>query len=123
MKRVGLTGHGGQRLLDNGLDKGTFFAPTVLSEVNDQMLIYREETFGPVAAIVPYETNDDVIAMANDTNYGLAAYVYTRSISRAWQAMEKLRFDLYYIKNMSFLFDMNILLRTVGVILFGKGAR
>ena len=42
------------------------------------MLIYREETFGPVAAVVPFDDEDDVIAMANDTDYGLAAYIYTK---------------------------------------------
>lgn len=66
---------GGERLTADGLDKGWFYAPTVLNNVTPEMLIYREETFGPVAAIVPFDNEDEVLAMANDTNYGLAAYV------------------------------------------------
>ena len=74
---------GGKRLTDGPLEKGYFYAPTVLSHVTKEMLIYREETFGPVAPIIAYDPEDDVIEMANDTTYGLAAYVYTKSISRA----------------------------------------
>ena len=92
---------GGARLLDNGLDKGYFFAPTVLSEVKPEMLIYREETFGPVAAIVPYDDEDDVIAMANDTNYGLAAYVYTTELARAMRLFEALNFGIVGINDIN----------------------
>jgi len=92
---------GGQRLLDDGLDKGTFFAPTVLSDITDSMLIYREETFGPVAAIVPYDDDDDVIAMANDTNYGLAAYVYTNELARAMRMFEALKFGIIGVNDIN----------------------
>ena len=92
---------GGQRLQDDGLDKGTFFAPTVLSEITPQMLIYREETFGPVAAIVPYDDDDDVIAMANDTHYGLAAYVYTNDLKRAMRLFEALQFGIVGINDIN----------------------
>lgn len=92
---------GGHRLVDDGLDKGTFFAPTVLSEVTEQMLIYREETFGPVAAIVPYDDDDDVVAMANDTQYGLAAYVYTNQMSRAMRLFESLNFGIVGINDIN----------------------
>lgn len=92
---------GGARLLDEGLDKGSFFAPTVLCDIKPDMLIYREETFGPVAAIVPYDDDDDVIAMANDTSYGLAAYVYTTQLSRAMRLFEALDFGIIGINDIN----------------------
>lgn len=92
---------GGHRLMDNGLDRGTFYSPTVLSGVTPDMLIYREETFGPVAAVVPYGDDDDVIAMANDTHYGLAAYVYTNRTSTAMRAFEALRFGIIGINDIN----------------------
>ena len=69
---------GGERLIENGLDRGCFFAPTVLTGVRPDMKIYQEETFGPVAAVIPFETEEEVLEMANDTHYGLASYVYTK---------------------------------------------
>ena len=93
--------HGGTRLTADGLDKGSYFAPTVLSDVNSEMLIYREETFGPVAAIVPYDDDDDVIQMANDTNYGLAAYVYTTQLARAMRLFESLNFGIVGINDIN----------------------
>ncbi len=57
---------------------GRYFAPTVLADVTSEMAIYREETFGPVAAVIPFHTEQDVLRMANDSGYGLAAYVYAR---------------------------------------------
>jgi len=92
---------GGHRLTDNGLDKGHFYAPTVLTNISPLMQIYREETFGPVAAVIPFSDSDDVYAMANDTNYGLAAYVYTQSLSSAFEAMEKLRFGIIGINDIN----------------------
>ena len=92
---------GGQRMMDNGLDAGTFYAPTVLSNVAPDMLIYREETFGPVAAVIPYDDADDVIAMANDTHYGLAAYMYTNNIARAMRTLEALNFGIVGINDIN----------------------
>jgi succinate-semialdehyde dehydrogenase/glutarate-semialdehyde dehydrogenase len=92
---------GGHRLMDDGLDRGTFFAPTVLTGVTPAMRIYREETFGPVAPIIPYDDGDDLLAMANDTHYGLAAYVYTRDISRAFRMFEGLRFGIVGINDIN----------------------
>jgi succinate-semialdehyde dehydrogenase/glutarate-semialdehyde dehydrogenase len=92
---------GGNRLTDNGLDKGFFYAPTILSGVTPEMRIYREETFGPVAAIIPFEDEDKVIEMANDTNFGLASYVYTRDISRGMRMFEKLRFGIVGINDIN----------------------
>ncbi|NNL65571.1 MAG: aldehyde dehydrogenase family protein, partial [Myxococcales bacterium] len=69
--------------------------------ISGEMLIYREETFGPVAAIVPYDDDDDVIAMANDTNYGLAAYVYTNELARAMRLFEALNFGIIGINDIN----------------------
>ncbi|HLK76792.1 MAG TPA: NAD-dependent succinate-semialdehyde dehydrogenase, partial [Streptosporangiaceae bacterium] len=69
---------GGERLTGEAYDAGTFFAPTVLTGVTPDMLIYREETFGPIAPVIVFDDEDEVIKMANDTDYGLAAYLYTK---------------------------------------------
>lgn len=71
---------GGRRLTDEGLDRGFFYAPTILNGISTDMSIYREETFGPVAPIIAYSSEDDLLAMANDTHYGLASYVYTHDL-------------------------------------------
>lgn len=92
---------GGKRLTDNGLDKGFFYAPTVLAGVTPDMRIYREETFGPVAPLISFDTEDEVIAMANDTHYGLAAYVYTNALGRAVRMMEALRFGIVGINDIN----------------------
>ena len=69
---------------------GNFFEPTILTGVTTQMLVAREETFGPVAALFKFSTEDEVIAMANGTQFGLASYIYTRDLSRAWRMAEAL---------------------------------
>ncbi|MCP5026917.1 MAG: NAD-dependent succinate-semialdehyde dehydrogenase [Actinomycetia bacterium] len=92
---------GGHRLTEGPLANGHFFAPTVLTEVTPEMTIYREETFGPVAPVIVYDDVDQVIDMANDTNYGLAAYVYSRDISTAMRAFEDLRFGIIGINDVN----------------------
>jgi succinate-semialdehyde dehydrogenase/glutarate-semialdehyde dehydrogenase len=67
---------------------GRFFTPTVLTGVTREMLVAREETFGPVAPLFRFETEADVIAMANDTPFGLAAYFYARDVGRVWRIAE-----------------------------------
>ena len=92
---------GGEALQSEELRKGHFYAPTILSKVTSAMQIYREETFGPVAALIAFSDTDDIFAMANDTHYGLAAYVYTQSLNTAFEAMEKLRFGIIGINDIN----------------------
>ncbi len=73
---------------------GSFFQPTVLTEVNTQMKVTREETFGPVAPLFRFSTDEQAIEMANDTVYGLAAYFYSRDIGRIWRAAEALEYGI-----------------------------
>lgn len=73
---------------------GTFFQPTVLVDVTPGMAVAREETFGPVAPLFRFETEADAIRMANDTEFGLAAYVYTRDLSRSWRVSEALEYGI-----------------------------
>ena len=69
---------------------GTFFEPTVLTDCTTAMLVAHEETFGPVASIFPFETEAEAITLANDTEFGLAGYFYTRDLGRAWRVAEAL---------------------------------
>lgn len=92
---------GGSRLDEGELANGHFYAPTVLSGVTSDMVIYREETFGPVAPIITYDDPDEVIKLANDTNYGLAAYVYTNDLSTALRTVEGLRFGIIGVNDVN----------------------
>ena len=69
---------------------GRFFEPTVIVDVTPSMMVAREETFGPVAPLFQFKTEDEAIAMANDTEFGLAAYFYGRDIGRVWRVAEAL---------------------------------
>jgi len=73
---------------------GTFYEPTVLAGVKKGMLITQEETFGPVAAVIPFKTEAEVIAAANDSEFGLASYFYSRDIGRIWRVAEALEFGM-----------------------------
>jgi succinate-semialdehyde dehydrogenase/glutarate-semialdehyde dehydrogenase len=68
----------------------TFFEPTVLADVTPKMKVAREETFGPVAPLFRFQTDEQAIEMANDTEFGLASYFYSRDIGRIWRAAEDL---------------------------------
>ncbi len=69
---------------------GTYFQPTVLTEMTAAMRVSREETFGPLAPVFRFETEDQAIALANDTEFGLAGYFYARDLSRVWRVAERL---------------------------------
>jgi succinate-semialdehyde dehydrogenase/glutarate-semialdehyde dehydrogenase len=73
---------------------GTFFQPTILCDVTSQMLVAREETFGPVAPIFRFETDNEAVQMANDTEFGLASYFYTRDMGRVWRVAEALEYGM-----------------------------
>jgi succinate-semialdehyde dehydrogenase / glutarate-semialdehyde dehydrogenase len=82
--------HGGKR---HALG-GTFYQPTVIADVTPQMMVAREETFGPVAPLFRFATEADAVRMANDTEFGLAAYMYTRDLSRSWRVAEALEYGM-----------------------------
>ena len=74
-----------------GLEKGYFVRPTVFSEANNQMTIAREEIFGPVLTMIPYDSEDEAISIANDTDYGLAAYVQGSDLERSRKVASRIR--------------------------------
>ncbi|MEF3365489.1 NAD-dependent succinate-semialdehyde dehydrogenase [Methylocystis sp. 9N] len=87
----------GAKLLTGGARHalgGTFFEPTVLANVPPDALIFSEETFGPVAPVIPFETEADAVRLANATPYGLAAYFYSRDIARVFRVAERLEFGM-----------------------------
>ena len=92
---------GGNRLSGPGFDDGSFFAPTILSDVTPDMLICSEETFGPIAPVMVFDDEDEAIRMANSTSYGLAGYIYTRDISRALRVAEALDFGMIGINDIN----------------------
>ena len=73
---------------------GTFFEPTIITEVTQDMKVAKEETFGPLAPIFRFNTDEEVIKWANDTEFGLAAYFYSRDIGRVWKTAEALEYGI-----------------------------
>jgi succinate-semialdehyde dehydrogenase/glutarate-semialdehyde dehydrogenase len=87
---------GAQVLLGGGRHAlgGTFFQPTVLGDVTPDMAVAREETFGPVAPLFRFRTEEEALRLANDTPYGLASYCYTRDLARSWRVAEALEYGI-----------------------------
>jgi aldehyde dehydrogenase (NAD+) len=77
--------------LPDGIEKGYYVRPTVFSEANNDMVIAREEIFGPVLVMIPYDTEEEAIRIANDTPYGLAGYIQGEDIDRARKLATKIR--------------------------------
>jgi succinate-semialdehyde dehydrogenase/glutarate-semialdehyde dehydrogenase len=89
-------GHGAKSLTGAAKDShgGTFYQPTVLRDVAPDALLAREETFGPVAGLIRFKDEVDALRMANDSRAGLAAYAYTRDLSRSWRVAEGLEYGM-----------------------------
>jgi aspartate-semialdehyde dehydrogenase len=95
----------GARLVCGGQDSplgGNFVTPTVLADVTEDMLIAREETFGPVAAILPFDDENEVVRRANATEMGLAAYVYTNDLGRAMRLTDQLEYGMVAVNTPKF---------------------
>jgi succinate-semialdehyde dehydrogenase/glutarate-semialdehyde dehydrogenase len=73
---------------------GTFFEPTILTDVTSDMAVATEETFGPVAPLFKFETESEVVAASNDTEFGLASYFYSRDMARVWRVSEALEYGM-----------------------------
>ncbi|MBL4838851.1 MAG: NAD-dependent succinate-semialdehyde dehydrogenase, partial [Kordiimonadaceae bacterium] len=73
---------------------GYFFEPTIIRDATKEMIVAREETFGPVAPVFKFDNEDDVIAQANDTEFGLASYFYAKDLSRVWRVSEALEYGM-----------------------------
>ena len=88
--------HGGQIALGGQPHKlgGLFYEPTVIKDANDQMLVSYEETFGPVAPLFSFSSEEEVIKRANNTPFGLASYFYTRDLAKSWRVSEQLEYGI-----------------------------
>jgi succinate-semialdehyde dehydrogenase/glutarate-semialdehyde dehydrogenase len=91
--------HGGKRMPELGAH---FFQPTVVSDVTEDMALMHEETFGPLAPLMPFDTEEEAIRIANNTVYGLAGYFFTRDLNRAWRVAEAIECGSIAINTGSF---------------------
>ncbi len=73
---------------------GSFFEPTIVADATTEMAVAREETFGPLAPVFRFKTDDEAVAMANDTEFGLAAYFYSRDLGRVWRIAEAIEYGM-----------------------------
>lgn len=90
---------GGHALSGPGYGAGQFIAPTILTGVRNDMRIAQEEVFGPVLAVIPFDTDDDAIAIANDVRFGLAAGVWTRDLARALDCVDRIQAGTVWVNN------------------------
>ncbi len=90
---------GGRRMTDGAYARGFFYQPTVLANVREEMRVARDETFGPVAPVMTFDTEDEIIARANNTPYGLAAYLSSRDLGRVVRVSEALEYGLVCVND------------------------
>jgi len=90
---------GGARLVAGGTHEGLFYRPTVLADVTAGLPVWTDETFGPVAPVVRFDSDDEAVALANDSDYGLAAGVYSRSISRGLAIANRIRAGMVHVND------------------------
>ncbi|HAF17209.1 MAG: aldehyde dehydrogenase family protein [Thermacetogeniaceae bacterium] len=90
---------GGERITENGLDKGAFMRPTILIDVKNDMRVAQEEIFGPVAVFIKFKTEEEVIDMANDSEYGLGGAVWTKDINRALRVARGIETGRMWVNN------------------------
>jgi succinate-semialdehyde dehydrogenase/glutarate-semialdehyde dehydrogenase len=88
--------------IPQGFEKGYWFEPTVLSNVGTEMLAYQQETFGPIAPIFKFKTEDEVLTLANDTEYGLASYLFTEDVERQARFANELQFGEVQINGVKY---------------------
>lgn len=91
--------YGGKKLNDNGLDKGCFMMPTILADVTNDMRVAQEEIFGPVVCVIKFKDEDEVIKMANDSEYGLGGAVWTKDINRALRVARAVQTGRMWVNN------------------------
>jgi benzaldehyde dehydrogenase (NAD) len=90
---------GGARLVEGGTHEGLFYRPTVLADVRQDLPAWTDEIFGPVAPVVTFETDDEALGLANDTEYGLAGGVYSRSISRGLALAQRIKAGMVHVND------------------------
>ncbi len=90
---------GGYRVTENGLNKGAFMRPTLIVDADNKMRVAQEEIFGPVAVVIKFKTEDEVIAMANDNEYGLGGAVWTKDIDRAFKVAKSIETGRMWVNN------------------------